>query len=103
MDLLQRQIKVGDVTVTVRELTLNEILGWLGEAATEQQESAFEVLILKDMSLRELARMTDLTREQMGDFAPSQLRQVVEVCKEVNADFFRVTGEVVARMKQVTT
>lgn len=85
---LTREIKIGDEVIVVRELTVNEILAWMGEKQ-ETQESAMEALLLKDMSLTDLTRMTDLSRERMGKFTPSQLRRVMEVCKELNPDFFQ--------------
>lgn len=83
--------------VTVKELTVNEIRAWFAREesrAKEQMEkgaSAFDVveeMLLRDVSLRDFLELTDLTKEEIGNAKPSELRAVMGKCKAVNDDFF---------------
>lgn len=77
------------LAVTVHELTVAEIRTWLKEiGGGSAGVDAVDVLLLKDVSLQDLMRLSSLTQEQIDGLTPSQLRQVLDAARDINADFF---------------
>lgn len=75
--------------VRVRELTVAEIRRWLADVSTPSGEiDVADQLLFEDVALSELQRMTDLTDAEIGEAAPSELRPILALCREVNRDFF---------------
>lgn len=90
-----REVKVGEVTATVKELTVAEIRAWLKdlEAADETEEpDLIGLALFEEVSLDDLRKMVSITAEEADNLAPSELRQLIEVAKELNADFFALRG-----------
>lgn len=93
----EKSVRIGDKDVAVKELTVAEIRTWYQEVdqAEDAREAGrigeFDLVgdgLLEDVSLRDLERMTDCSMDELGEFTPSQLRELFEKCKEVNPDFF---------------
>jgi len=88
----EKQIEIGGRTVTVRELTVAEIRNWLRSLDQAESGSAAQDLVdlalMDDVSLSDVARMTNLTSEEMEQLTPSQIETVLVVCREVNLRFF---------------
>ncbi len=83
------------ITVVVKELTLEEIVGWLADparlvVADEDQVIAAMVARLSggDVSLSDLRHFAGLDAAAAGHLAPSELRQVIAAAREINEVFF---------------
>lgn len=83
--------------VKVKELTVKEIRAWFAREqsrAKEQMEkgaSEFDVveeMLLPHIALRDFLELTDLTKEEIDNAKPSDLRAVMGKCRAVNEDFF---------------
>lgn len=77
------------LAVTVRELTVKEIRAWLKDVQERSDAvDVVDVMLLRDVSLQDVMRMTSLTSDQVETLGPSQLRRVVVAARENNEDFF---------------
>lgn len=80
-------------TATVRELTVGEIRVWLKELTLESTPDLVTEALFDEVSLGDLARMTDLTVGDMDALLPSQLRLLMETAREINRDFFALRAK----------
>lgn len=87
-----REVVVGERRVTVRELTVGDVRNWLKEVSTDSTISAVDMLLIPEISLPDLTRMTNLSVGDLDAWQPSQLRELMMVAKELNADFFGLRG-----------
>lgn len=87
-----REVLVGERRVMVRELTVGDVRNWLKEAGADLTISAVDLLLIPEISLPDLARMTNLSVADMDDWQPSELRELMAVAKDLNADFFGLRG-----------
>ncbi len=71
--------------VIVRELTVSGVRQMLMPDATEDVVGA---ALFEEVRLVDLQRMTSLSAEDVEVLRPSQLRQVLDACREMNRDFF---------------
>ena len=94
MNTVQKSVEVAGISITVRELTVSDIRTALKMEESENNADAVDMFLLEDVSLPDIGRMTDLSLEQMAGMKPSELRQVADACREVNADFFALRGRV---------
>ena len=86
---LTKTIEVGDQAVHVKEITVAELRQWWAEVqAGAGGGDAVDGALFADLSLTDLARMTSLTSEVIDTLAPSEIRLVIDACREVNPDFF---------------
>ncbi len=86
-----KKVKISENrAVEVRELTVGEVRQWLADLESEAAEEADIVgeFLRGDLSLRDLARLTDLTVEDMDDLPQSALAKIAETAKGLNPDFF---------------
>jgi len=89
--------KIDDKEFSIKELRVQDlldILNGIGDAGGIEEEIA-----------KWLPRCTDLTLEDLRQMAPSELMQIYETFREVNADFFEIAGrlglnKMAARMKE---
>ena len=86
---------IDDLEVTVRELTVESVRAlllptvWPEEPTPEQvAEINLDLGLFEECRLSDLQVMTSLTAAQIRALRPSQIKQVVRACKEMNADFF---------------
>lgn len=87
------EIKVGELAVQVRELTIAEIRAWLaGKAALGDlvDSSLFE-----EFSLSDLAVLTNLQPADIDALTPGQIRVVMAKAQEINQDFFAMRARMV--------
>lgn len=84
---LLREIQVGGVKVIVRELTVSEIRAWL-EGVSDEALDLVDSSLFEEVSLGDLPLMTDLKKEVIDSLTPSEIDEVITVCREVNARFF---------------
>jgi len=96
MDVATRKIEVAGITVTVREITVNEVRDWLVNADNEKNDIVGDS-ILDDISINEICRCSDLTAKQASRLKPSELIIIANGCKELNTSFFGLR----ARLKTV--
>lgn len=71
--------------VIVRELTVAGVRKMLMPDATDDVVGA---ALFEEVRLVDLQRMTSLSTEDVEALRPSQLRQVLDACREMNRDFF---------------
>ena len=86
-----KKVKISeDRAVEVRELTVGEIRRCLAELESEASAEADIVgeFLRSDLSLRDLARLTDLTVEDMDDLPQSAVAKIADAAKKLNPDFF---------------
>lgn len=88
-----RELLLDGKPVIVREMTVLQVRAWMAEL---QQPGAGRDIVddalFPDCSLVDLPRMTSLTAADIDALRPSQLRQVIDLCKELNPDFFALMG-----------
>lgn len=92
-----KEMQLGEVSVTVRELTVLQLRAWLAEivAPSAAELDMLDEALFTDCAIGDLKRMTSLTEEQINHLRPSQLREVIALCKELNPDFFGFMGRLV--------
>lgn len=85
-----KTLTLGERSVEVRELVVADIRAWLAglETAQADQTDILDATLFDEFSLADLVRMTSLTTADMEALSPSELRQVFDAVKAVNADFF---------------
>jgi len=95
-----RPILLGNLAITVKELTVGEVRDWLTEMEAGPGEDAVHALALPDCSLADLARMSDVSVQALEAYTPTELAELVTTCKELNPHFFKVRAALtgVARM-----
>lgn len=81
---------VGVRTIRIRELTVAEVRKWLQETAAQTWRDPIHATALDEVGLDELARMTDVSAEDLEAYAPSQLAELVRVARRLNPHFFRL-------------
>jgi Tfp pilus assembly PilM family ATPase len=91
-----KTIKIDDKEITVKELIVRDVLELF------KIEDGTPFIKIVD---RFLPRTTTLTRDELRDMAPSEIKAVVEAWKEVNQDFFGMAdligmGDVVTELVQ---
>lgn len=89
-------IKIDSTEYVIKELTMKEIISLLSEKQTPEEASVGPVNFEKSLfglgpfldRLIELAFENNVTRERLMEHTPSELKQVYDTFKEVNAPFF---------------
>lgn len=90
-------VKVRDTEVTVRELTVSDIRAWLvANTNSKEKVDIVDNMLFDDISLEDIKLMSSITDDVIEALAVSQLRQVVEVCKELNPYFFNMREQLVS-------
>lgn len=87
------ELQVGSQSVTVREMTVQQVRAFLQDAAKGVATDTVDALILGDCELHTLRSMCTLTEEQMGAMKPSELEAVKAKCKEMNPHFFALLAK----------
>tara|TARA_R110001606_G_scaffold345513_1_gene494379 strand:+ start:11009 stop:11329 length:321 start_codon:yes stop_codon:yes gene_type:complete len=87
------ELKVGSQSVTVHEMTVQQVRAFLQDAAKGAPVDAVDSLILGDCELSTLRSMCTLTDDEMGELKPSELEAVKAKCKELNPHFFALLAK----------
>jgi hypothetical protein len=82
-----KRLKIDNEEITVRELTVRQIYGLI-DGGEEAAEASFAARFDEFLSLA-----TDLKKEKAMDMAPSELNEVWEAFREVNAAFFSIMAK----------
>ena len=90
------KITVNGNQINVKELTVAEVRHWMKDMITlekcKDDQSRIDLVVdqgfLQEIGLSDIIRMTDMTRCQLDPYAPSELKVVIDKCKELNPDFF---------------
>jgi hypothetical protein len=88
--------KVGALEVVCREMTVGQLRGLIASDLSGEVVGDF---LFEEVRLADLQHMTNLTTEQVAELRPSQLREVVEACREANPDFFAMLARLAAARK----
>lgn len=88
-----RELMLDGKSIIVREMTVMQVREWMTalQHQSEQRDLVSEALFA-DCSLADLQRMTSLTAADIDALRPSQVREVIALCKELNPDFFGLMG-----------
>lgn len=81
---------VGSRSVTVRELLVSEVRDWMVEVESGVTVDPLHALARDDCSYSDLEHMSDISATALEAYAPSDLDELVAVCKALNPHFFRV-------------
>jgi hypothetical protein len=97
-----RQVQIGSLAVTVRELTVGEVRDWLASVESGQTlvDAAGEY-VFEDASVQELARMCDLPVSGFDAFTPSEIEPIRQAARDLNPHFFGLRAAVAAAQKSI--
>lgn len=84
-------VKLGDHSVTLRELTVGEVRGML---LSRPEQDTVDYLLFDDITLGELMQMTDLSKETIDNLTQSELDTVRVKAKELNPHFFAMLNRI---------
>lgn len=87
-----REVVIDGQAVICRELTVMQVRAWLDEMVQKTAADPLEGALFAVCGLGEIKRMTDLNDDRINAMRPSQLEQVIAVCKELNPHFFDLLG-----------
>lgn len=79
--------------VVAVELDVSEIRAHLRKSAEafsggDGDFDVTAVMLFEGVSFADLTAMSDVTDEELGRLAPSEIKVIIAACREVNADFF---------------
>lgn len=86
--IASRTIRLPDLSVVVRELTVSEVRAWLVELEAGEQGNPLHSMLFDGFSPADLARMCDIPIERLEACAPSELDRLAQAAKGLNPDFF---------------
>ncbi len=91
MYTVTRELDFGDLTVTVKELTVAEVRAWL-TAPSPVEPKRFDLfsdlLAFDGIGMEEISRFTNLNTQQVENLPPSAIAKIAAVIKEINSVFF---------------
>jgi len=82
-----QKVEVAGISVTVNEITVNQIRGWLASVESTETD-VVDKLLIEHITLSDIVLCTDLTDKQISKLKPSELQTVADKCTEVNQHFF---------------
>ena len=89
-----KTIQIGEPPreVIIREPTVAEMRRWLAEMDRLKTEPIDFVThgLLNDASLTDIVLMSNLTLEDLDAMVPSEVKEVIAACQEINPDFFTI-------------
>ena len=93
--------RVGERSVTVRELTVREVRDWLVAQQLRTDHDLVRAWALDDCSLDDLAQMSDIGAADQEAYAPSELAELVAAAKKLNPHFFRGRAALMQVARQI--
>ncbi|MDF3932150.1 hypothetical protein [Pseudomonas citronellolis] len=88
----RKLIKVGDLDVVVKELTVAEVRQLLDQESSGDIPDVIGDSLFPDLRLADIPLLTNLTSNQLESLLPSQVQAVIEACRGVNRHFFEMTA-----------
>lgn len=85
-----RTVTLGDRAVTVKELTVGDVRALIIAFEAGDSVDPLHALALDECTLADLAAMSDIGAADLEAFTPSELADLVTVCKGLNPHFFKV-------------
>lgn len=85
-----RTVTLGERVVTVKELTVGDVRAQMVAFEAGESVDPLHALALDECTLADLAAMSDISSDELEDFTPSELAELVTVCKRLNPHFFKV-------------
>lgn len=82
------QIDVLNRRVVARELDVSEIRAHLARLDAPEEIDAVGIMLFDGIAFDDLTAMSDVTSKELDRLAPSEIRRIIDACREVNADFF---------------
>jgi len=80
--------------IVVRELTVSAIRTIFSETTVDSIGDT----LFAELRLADLQTFTSLTKDDVENMSPSQIRQVIDLCKEKNPDFFGMLARFHSRL-----
>lgn len=96
----EKHVKIGDREVTVFELTVAQVRD-MAKATAEDQADPLANWLIEDTPFVVLAAMTTVNVEQLDEWRPSEIKQLAEVCRGVNPDFFDMNRRLSAAVESM--
>ena len=89
--------------ISVRELTVSEIKSWFTElgANSNGPTDAISEVLFEDISLREIAMLTDLSPTQIDSFKPSALHHVVNAIFATNPHWLSCRRRIMSAAERI--
>jgi len=84
------QIDLAGLAVTVFELSVAQVRNWVVESEAGASVDPLRAMVFDDCSLDDLARMCDMTADDMEQYGPMELAPLRDKCKAFNPHFFKV-------------
>jgi hypothetical protein len=97
---VEKTVQIGDREVVVREMTLGEIRAWLKAASSVALVDTVDALLFEDFRPCDLKAMVSADVD-LDAFTPSELRELLPACQEVNADFFALLAKAEQQGRQM--
>lgn len=92
---VEKKLTLGERNVMVKELTVAEVRAWMeSEKRREEKSDLLRDMLIDGVSFADMARMSDLSIEEMEQMLPSELQQLADACAEVNRVFFNLCARV---------
>lgn len=95
------EVLVGERTVTVRELTVAEVRSWIAEHEAGAVVDPLRAFVLDDCTLDDLARMSDITADDMERHTVGELLALRDKARALNPHFFKVREALVSVSRQI--
>ncbi|MBF0155142.1 MAG: hypothetical protein HQL64_15495 [Magnetococcales bacterium] len=95
-------VEIEGKTFTITELTLGEIRSLFKRMTELEAGGSFDVVdfgLFPEIDLVTVGRMANI--EDMDVLTPSQLKVVIEKCRQVNPDFFRMRDRLMTAGRQI--
>ena len=89
----EKVVKLGELDVTVHELTVGEVRLWLQNVDDKKDTDVFAELLVDELSLTDLARFSTISSEQLDALTQSELSLLVATSKELNPYFFALRAK----------
>ena len=96
-----KEIEIAGRQIKFYELCMAEIRDWMKNSETSPSTDLIDVLIVDEITLPDLYRITSLTKEMADEMTPRELAGVVKVAKEVNLRFFEISARIHEEMMRL--
>lgn len=87
-----RELLLDGQSIIVREMTVLQVREWMASMQQAAPRDMVDDALFPECSLTDLRRMTTLSAADVDALRPSQVREVIALCKELNPDFFALMG-----------